>query len=743
MANAGLQYLFTLFQTGRHLEMAAQARALLAEQPQDGDLWKALSVAQQMLGEDALPALRRAMELLPGDAELAANQGALLAARGRWAEARASYEQALRLQPRLAGAHNNLGNALLALGQPAEALAAFDAALALQPGLSAALGNRARALLALRRHDEAAAAFGQAILARPGDATLRLHAATALTAAGRTAEAAAQLRDAVALAPEHVEAAFTLGNLLNDIGDAAGAAEAWERVLARDAGHAEAACNLALLRPQRGEAVLGAALAAGLVGDRRAAVLANLGGLRLQDGRFGEAVASYRQALAETPSSRQALSNLAQALKRRGALDEADAVLTRLVDLDPALTTARSDRLLLRSYRQASAGEAGGLRTEAEAFGQVVRVPHLQRPVRPAGALRVGLVSADLRGHPVGRLAEAWLPALAKRCDLFVYANSRADDALTQRLRQAVPRWLGVADLDDAALATRIAADGIDVLVDLNGHTGGHRLGVFARRPAPRQFSWLGYAASTGLAEMDGFIGDRWLLPDGAEAGFVEPLRRLPHSFTVYAPLVDAPELSTLGSAPWFGSFNALHKLGDEVLALWARVLDAAPGSRLLVKAPGLQHEAERAALLARWPGDPTRLALEGPGSLADYLAAFGRIDIALDSFPHSGGMTTLDGLWMGVPVLTLPGPASISRQGLSLLQTLGLAQDWVAADADDFVRRAELRSQDRVGLAALRASLRGHMAASPLCDAGCFADDLLVQLTDGMMRGAPLPHRP
>ncbi|MFG6488223.1 tetratricopeptide repeat protein [Roseateles sp. BYS78W] len=692
--------------------------------PNEGQVWKALSVAQQLLGEDALPAIERAMQLLPGDADLPANLGAMLADRGRWAEARAAYEQALRLQPRLAGAHNNLGNALLALGQPGEALAAFDRALALQPGLAAALGNRGRALLALGRHADAADAFGRALAAQPGDVGLRLHASTALAAAGRAADAVAALRGAVVLAPVHVDAWFRLGQQLQAGGDAAGAVEAWERVLALDAGHAEAACNLSLLQPESGEIVLGTALLAGVAGERRAAVLANLGGLRLAAGRHAGAVAAYREALALLPQSPQALGNLAQALKRQGALDEADAVLGRLIELDPALPTARSDRLLLRTYRGADTGD------EAAGFGRAVRAPAVARPARPAGPLRVGLVSADLRSHPVGRLAEAWLPALAARCELFVYAGSRTEDALTQRLRAAVPRWLNVAALDDDALALRIAADGIDILVDLNGHTGGHRLGVFARRPAPRQFSWLGYAGSTGLAEIDAFVGDRGLLPEGAESRFVEPLRRLPHSFTVYAPPADAPAVAPLGEAPCFGSFNALHKLGDEVLALWARVLDAAPGSRLLVKAPGLQHAAESAALCARWPGNAQRLELEGPGPLADYLAAFGRVDIALDPFPHGGGMTTLDGLWMGVPVLTLPGAATISRQGLSFMQTLGLADDWVATDADDYVRRAAARLSDRAGLAALRQSLRGRMAASPLCDAGRFADDLLAVLT-------------
>ena len=381
----------------------------------------------------------------------------------------------------------------------------------------------------------------------------------------------------------------------------------------------------------------------------------------------------------------------------------------------------------MRAYRQTRADEAAALRAEAEDFGRVVRAPAVVRTQRAGGPLRVGLVSADLRSHPVGRLAEAWMPALARRCELFVYAGHARDDALTQRLRTAAPRWLATGGLDDDALAARIAADGIDVLVDLNGHTGGHRLGVFARRPAPRQFSWLGYAASTGLDEVDAFIGDRWLLPEGAQAGFVEALARLPHSFTVYAPPADAPAVVAKEGPVRFGSFNALHKLGDAVLALWARVLDAVPGSRLLIKAPGLQHEAERAALRARWPGDAGRLDLEGPTPLADYLAAFGQVDIALDPFPHSGGMTTLDGLWMGVPVLTLPSPAPISRQGLSFLQTLGLADGWVAADEDGFVRLAQSRAQDRAGLAGLRAGLRERMAASALCDGDAFAADLLA----------------
>lgn len=730
MANVALQNLFTLFQAGRYAEMVTQAQLLVQTHPDEGALWKALSVGQQMLGQDALPALMRAQALLPGDAELAANLGALWMARGDGLRALAALQEAVRLQPRLAGAHNNLGNVLLSLERPAPALAAFDAALHLQPGLAAALGNRARALLALGQSEAAAVAFEAAIAARPGDASLRLHAATALRAAGQIVLAIARLQEAVAMAPARAEAWFALGELLQAQGDAAGAADAWSRVLEIEPDHAEAACNLSVLQPERAGVVLAAALAAGVTGERRAAVLGNLGGWHLKADRVGEAVAAYRAAVDAAPASAQALSHLAQALRRQGALDDADRVLTQLIERHPEVLTARSDRLLLRSYRQRPGDPVAPLRDEAAAFGARLHADGAPaRARRLDGRPRVGLVSADLRHHPVGRLAQAWLPALAQRCELFVYANARADDALAQGLRQHVACWRDVSALDDEQAWRQMSADAVDVLVDLNGHTGGHRLGVFARRPAPRQYSWLGYAGSTGLAAMDGFIADRWLLPPGAEAAFVEPVCRLPHSFTVYAPPTPAPGVAPLPDAPCFGSFNGLHKLSDDVLAVWARVLAATPGSRLLVKAPGLQHDAERETLRRRWPGDASALDLAGPGPLTEYLAAFGQVDIALDPWPYSGGMTTLDGLWMGVPVLTMPGAAPISRQGLSFLQTLGLAEDWVATDADDYVRRAVARSQDRVSLAALRAGLRSRMAASPLCDAGAFADDWLALL--------------
>ncbi|MBA4218615.1 MAG: hypothetical protein C0460_14940 [Methylibium sp.] len=729
MADAALQNLFTLFRTGRHAEMVSEARNLLRHHPDEGALWKALSVGQQLLGEDALDALTRARALLPADAEVAANLGVLWMGRGDWPRAHEALRDAVRLQPRLAGAHNNLGNVLLALQRPDEALLAFETALSIQPTLVLAHGNRGRALLALGQPEAAAGALLLAVDACPSDVTLRLHAATALRAAGRTADAVLQLRAALALAPAHVDAGFVLGELLQAQGDAAGAAEAWSQVLVHDPVHAAAACNLCQVAPERGEAVLRGVLAAGATGESRAAVLINLGRLLLQQDRVHEAERAYREATHVAPASLQADSGLAQALRRQGRLDEAQALLSALIERAPQLLTARSDHLLLQAYRQRSADQAGGLRAEAAVFGACVHAPPVQRGARPPAGLRVGLVSADLRWHPVGRLAQAWLPALASRCELFVYANQRAADALTNELRGKSARWCDISGLDDDAAAAQIATDGIDVLVDLNGHTGGNRLGVLARRPAARQLSWLGYAGSTGLAEVDGFIGDRWLLPPGAEAGFVEPLLRLPNCFTVYAPPSGAPEVPPLGREPWFGSFNGLHKLSDEVLALWARVLAATPGSRLLIKAPGLQHAAEREALQRRWPGDAALLALEGPGPLHDYLQAFGRVDIALDPFPYSGGMTTLDALWMGVPVLTLPGAAPISRQGLSFLQALGLAEGWVASDADDYVGRAAASISDRAGLETLRGGLRERMAVSPLCDAGRFATEMLALL--------------
>jgi predicted O-linked N-acetylglucosamine transferase (SPINDLY family) len=274
----------------------------------------------------------------------------------------------------------------------------------------------------------------------------------------------------------------------------------------------------------------------------------------------------------------------------------------------------------------------------------------------------------------------------------------------------------------------RIRVDGIDILIDLSGHTAHNRLPMFAWKPAPVQASWLGYFATTGLAAMDYFIADPWTLPESMEAHFSEKIWRLPETRLCFTPpefeLALAPPPALVNGHLTFGGFNALPKMTEEVVALWARVLAAVPHSRLFLKAKQLKEASVRERTLDRFAAhgiDADRLILEASSPRADYLASYQRVDIALDPFPFPGGTTTVECLWMGVPVLTLPRESFLSRQGLGLLMNAGLA-NWVARDEDDYVARARAHASDLQGLARLHQGLRQQVLASPIFDARRFA---------------------
>lgn len=673
---AELQRLAALFQAGRHGDMEATARDLTARWPLSGIAWKALGVALQAQGRDAEPALRHALALLPDDVEVANNLGALLSDQGRLAEAMACFAQALQCLPDHAPTHHNRAVALLRGGQAAQAVASGERAVALQPGLIEAHLNLCRAHMTLGQPDAAAACCERVLQRQPAHPTAHWRLGLAHLAAGRWPDAVASLQQATRLAP---------------------------------------------LRPET-HVDLGTALA------------------RL--GRFDEAADSQRHAIALQPGHALAHANLAHALKEMGELDASHAQYQAALALNPDDLAAHSDHLLLQQFMP---GLAPSQRLQAARdFGARLAAP----PDRAATSseardqrrcLRVGIVSADLREHPVAQFSGAVWPALARlaagRIELTAYASHRRDDGLTAALRPAFARWRAVAALDDAALAAQIRADGIDVLIDLSGHTAGNRLAVFAQRTAPVQLSWLGYGGSTGVAAMDYFLADPWLAPPEVQAEFTETLWRLPMAFFCLTPpheVVAQPE--AMGPLPalanghiTFGCFNSTVKLNDAVLALWARVLHAIPESRLLLKARQLGDAAQRQRIAQRFAALGVaghRLQLEGAEPRAAYLAAHGRVDIALDPFPYPGGVTTTDALWMGVPVLTWPRSSALSRQGESILRNLGL-HDWVARDEHDYLAKALRHAADLSALAAMRRDLRQRLLGSPLCDAERFAGEM------------------
>ncbi|MBV8165303.1 MAG: hypothetical protein JO021_00830, partial [Alphaproteobacteria bacterium] len=342
--------------------------------------------------------------------------------------------------------------------------------------------------------------------------------------------------------------------------------------------------------------------------------------------------------------------------------------------------------------------------------------------------LRVGFVSADLYGHPVGRFLLPLLDHLDRAAfETTCYPSNRRSDPVTAQLMARADHWrpLGSTAADAAAM---IADDGIDILVDLGGHTSGDVLEIFAHRPAPLQVTWLGYPNTTGMTRIDYRLTDAVADPPGAaDALSSERLIRLPAGFHCFIPPAAAPEVGPLPAGRdgpiTFGSLNALAKLSDATLAAWARVLEATPGSRLMIRRSGLAAATARDALTARCAAqgiDGTRLLLVAGGAGGSF-EAYRDIDIALDCFPYNGTTTTCDALWMGVPVVTWAGDRHAARVGASLLHRVGL-DALVGQSTDDFVAIAARLAGDRAALSALRATLRGRMAASPLCDGPGFA---------------------
>jgi protein O-GlcNAc transferase len=340
--------------------------------------------------------------------------------------------------------------------------------------------------------------------------------------------------------------------------------------------------------------------------------------------------------------------------------------------------------------------------------------------------LRVGFVSPDLRLHPVGRLMAPLLRNL-DRGRIHAYAYSDATpDAHGQLLRAECAHWRESREWTDAALFDAIQRDGIDVAIDLAGYSSGGRPSVFATRCAPVQLGYLGYLHPTGLATMDGLIGDAHTLPQALPLPEHEAPRRLPGHLFCFEPDAEAPEVATRGDGPIrFGSFNHLAKLSPATVRLWARLLDAVPDATLTLCAMALSDEGVRNAVWMRFRAegvDPARILMLPPElDTSRFLARYADIDVALDPLPFNGGMTSLQALWQGVPVLTLPGERMAARMGASLMRTAGLGE-FVAADEDAFVARGVRLAGDIDRLAALRAGMRDRLQAHGLLDGARFA---------------------
>ncbi len=520
---------------------------------------------------------------------------------------------------------------------------------------------------------------------------------------GRLGEALERYENAIRIAPKLARAYLNRGNILLKMGQLALAHESYESALMFDPGYA--------------------------------AVHFNMGNAHAGANQPMAALRSYDKALAINPSFVECELARANVLDDLGQFDAALESCRRVLELKPDFFEAHSNLLFSHNYR--GSYRADWMLADARHYGDLVarhaRAASSWRNSRdPDRCLRIGLVSGDLRNHPVGFFVEGILDVLARnaseRLALYAYPTLPVSDAVSARIQSHCCAWYPTAGISDSAMAKKIVDDGIDILLDLSGHTAGNRLGLFAWKPAPVQATWLGYWATTGLSEMDYLIADPVTLPASEEKFFTEKIWRLPETRLCFtAPNEDiAPgPLPALDNGyVTFGCFNNLSKMNDDVVQVWGKVLRAMPTSRLMLKAKQLNEESVRRDVeqrFARHGVGADRLLLHGPSSRADYLAAYRRIDIALDPFPFPGGTTSAEALWMGVPVMTLNGEHFLSRQGVGILTNAGLSA-WIADNSDDYVTRTLSHASDPAALAILRNGLRRQVLASPLFDAPRFA---------------------
>ena len=438
------------------------------------------------------------------------------------------------------------------------------------------------------------------------------------------------------------------------------------------------------------------------------------------------------------PDHREALKNLGDVLVIQGRAPEALELFERVLTLYPDFVSAHTNWLMSLHY---APGVSPSSLAEAHVRWDQQHAAPLRSAWRPFDndrdpdrPLRLGFVSYDFRRSIACFMVRAFEGLRSLDCETYCYATGSARDDLTERIAAASDAWRPACGLSDQELADQIRADRVDLLFDLSGHASKHSLLAFAQA-APIQLTWMGYVGTTGLSAMDYLVADRYQVPEGTDMHYRERVIRLPDGYVCYDPPRYAEEVGPLpvfaSGHVTFGCFNKTPKIGPDVVAVWAEILLRVPGSRLLLKYKGLDDPGLCARYLDLFAGrglDPGRIEFEGESSAAAMLATYGRVDVALDPFPYSGGLTTCEALWMGVPVVTCPGETFAGRHSLSHLTNVGLTET-ITRDLGDYVERAVALAQDLPRLAALRAGLRPRMAASPLCDGDRFARNLLEAL--------------
>lgn len=693
----------SLLQAGNFAAAAALSRSILAQDPTNESGWSILVGALRALGstEEALTAANAAILALPESAVARCNLASLLQQGKQFAEAEAAYLEAIRLNPDLAEAHCFLGQMLFQRGV----------------------------------HDTAAEHAQRALRINPKFADALVLLGAIQSAGGDLASAKNLLLQALSIQPANPYAHFNLGLACMSTHEWDEAEQAFSTAVHFRPNYAEALSQWAQVLVQRGrfeegesKAQRALAIDPNLVDGILAHALA-LGG----NGRTEEALKACRRALSIDPGNAQIYATLGRIHTQRGEEEASLQAYQRALELNPEDAQLRA--ILL--FRQAKSGAVSGpsylslaRSWELESLPQAARAAAQSRVFsnspRNGRRLRVGWLSGDLRQHAVSSFLCELLPNMDRsRVENIALSTCLYEDDMTQRLRPMFDQWVDISRQSDAEARDRIQEMGVDVLLDLSGHTAFSRMAMVALRAAPVQAHYLGFFASTGISQMDYWIADPVLVPPESDSDFSETVWRLPRTWISYAGRDQAPDVqerdATDGSL-WLGSFNNVGKLSQNTVALWARIMNQLPHARLALKAKALETPESAERLLQGFERlgvqrSRLRLLARTP-SWREHMEQYGQIDIALDPVGAvGGGTTTCDALWMGVPVITLAGNHMAQRMSASMLAALG-RHEWIAQTEDDYVGKVMTLANDPLARKAMRGSQREQMRASSLCDA-------------------------
>ncbi len=709
----------------RGLHSIAAVLETRAAQAGDVDAMHAAAKRALLQGKHAaaLIAIEPALLKQPGIAALWCTRGIAHRLALSYDKALADYEHAHQLDPKDVRTLGNLGEWCLARNAFAQALVWLDTALALDPHYYEVRVNRVAALIELRKLEQARIEAERLVQDYPTRPEPYGNLGNVLYSGGKLKEAIAQYKRAVEIRPDYAEAHFSLVALQGFSGHQELVVDYLERCIEEKG---ETSQRLTLLAVAHKEC-----------------------------GHLEKAIAMSRRVMEIYPEDLRGKVNLAGCLSETGNPKQAMDIYDGISGRDVSQMAMASNVLFEMNYLPELSREEVFLRhlDWAAKYEAPLLLPAQfdNRNRDPHRRLKVGYVSADLCAHPVGFLLGDVLRRHDKaQFEFHCFSAGLKKDATTSQIAAAVDTWSEVAFETPQELATRIREAQVDVLVDLSGHTGNHRLQTFALHPAPVQATWIGYFNTTGMSCMDYFITDPHTSPTGSGQLFTEHALHLPHTrFCFDAPayagdVAPAPVLKN--GFVTFGSFNRLPKLSPQVLDAWARILLAVPSSRLLLKAAALADDSVCQQFVERLAGrgiDAGRLELRGASVHHEMFEEYGHLDIALDPFPFNGGMTTLEALWMGVPVVALEGNSVVSRQSYSALANLGLADELAFPDVDAYVAGAIALAANPARLAELRSQIRPRMQGSALCQPNQFTRDLEAlyrRMWQAWCKGGKLP---